>query len=263
MKNQKPNNQVHIESKSLTSRAQLIDVLSVFGTIGQFLVRANSDDFSQHTGGKLDGGVKGAIEATMINVCNRLDSILADESRWTLQDRDTLEKKMMKSFEASADLFEKQRALAKEANTPHHKYLPALIRIRPGLWMAIKGSLENIDAGIVGLGESPQAALDCFDACFEGKLSQEQINYIQNLNDELQKMVKRRTGNTQNPPSGENANPGDSPKTEQKPSVSGEGGPNPPDSYGPTGSPGLEGYDPGDPDDPYADPGNAPTGCGD
>ena len=262
MKAPKQNNQLHIESRALTARAQLIDALSVFGTVGQFLVRANSEDFMQQTGGKLDGGVKMAIENTMVNVCSRIDAIVGDESRWSLEERNKLEEQIHKSYQASADLFEKQRALAAEANTPHAKYTPGLMRIRPGMWMAIKGSLENLDGSIVGLGESPKAALDCFDACFNGEISQEQQDYIKKLAYD-QEMDQRRNQHTQGIAGGGNIDPGHSPEAQPDSGISDESDSKPADSPGPAG-PSIISPDEywRDRNDPLDDPNRAPNDGG-
>jgi hypothetical protein len=177
MKKHNPGNTVHIESRALASRAQLIDLLSVFGSVGHMMLNSQQDR-EDGTSKELDGGVKCAVETTMINVCSRLDALLADDSRWSLDERDALGETLTKSYEASTEMFSHQAAIAKEANTPHAKMSPYIVRLAPGMWLAIKGDLDNIDASICGIGSSPAAALDCFDRAFNGTLTPEQVKDI-------------------------------------------------------------------------------------
>lgn len=188
-------NSIHVESRAFTSRAQLQDALTAFGSVGAFLRSFDMPDMDGKVH-ELDGSLKCAVEATMINICSRIDCLMADKERWTMDARNTLEKTLTNSYEASAELFKHQAAIAKEATTPHATMSPMLVRLFPGVWMAIKGSVNNIEASIIGIGHSPAAALECFDDAFNGKLTPEKTKQIERLLDEA-KMDRAGSGTTE------------------------------------------------------------------
>lgn len=74
-------------NKELSSY-QIADCLAIIGNLTGFLSRGQAQSlFSEdnsHVGTQLDGGVKSALETTIINACNRLDAMIADDRRWTL-----------------------------------------------------------------------------------------------------------------------------------------------------------------------------------
>jgi hypothetical protein len=81
------------ESRSSASRSQILDALGVFGNLANLLIatQRNPENFESDTPA-LDGGTKAAVEASLILCCDRLDTMLRDESRWTMRPHDGLER---------------------------------------------------------------------------------------------------------------------------------------------------------------------------
>jgi len=61
---------------------QLNDLMRLVSTLRSAL--AEADEFGQHNRGAMDGGVKSSLESTLIRVCNRIDSLMADSPQWKL-----------------------------------------------------------------------------------------------------------------------------------------------------------------------------------
>jgi hypothetical protein len=118
----------------------------------------------------MDGGVVTAVEATVINICNRFDNLLADDSRWSLATHASLESSFKQVYTEHARMLAEQANAYAEINTPHHKLKPALIKIPEGSWIAYLGSLDRLEEAIVGVGNCPADAIAAFDSMFSGEV---------------------------------------------------------------------------------------------
>lgn len=131
----------------------------------------------QDTRPQIDGGVKSAAETTFIHVCDRLDKIIEDSSRWGFDTQQGLEKRLSLVYDAQINLLRAQAKLAEEALKPHVRYRPKLIHLE-STWTAILGDLDDIDNSICGIGNTPQEALDAFDAVFTGHVPPHLIEWL-------------------------------------------------------------------------------------
>jgi hypothetical protein len=139
-----------------------------------------------------------AAENTLITACDRIDSILKDDNRWGLEFQTRLEKLFEKNTEIARGVAEKQTALIEESREkervqreailqsqkPHILFRPTLFPMPDHTWVAFLGDPANLRSGIMGTGQSPVAALDSFDLAFSGRLTQEQEQKIQLIQDE-------------------------------------------------------------------------------
>lgn len=147
--------------------AQFNSLLGVFIHTANFLI---ATDPSKTEGGPLDGGVKSSVETTLIKLCNRLDSMLDDESRWGLAIHNSAEAALCGVYEQHAKMLTEQTKAYAEISSPHHRYKPQLVKMSDGSWLAFAGNPHDIDNALCGVGDSPAMALEAFDALFSGKM---------------------------------------------------------------------------------------------
>lgn len=130
---------------------------------------------------ELDGGAKSAIEMALVQVCNRIDTVMREDGRWNCKTQQQLEKQMTAANKANIALMKAQTERIMEANTPHGKYRPSLTRL-PKYWVAFLGDLNDVSAAVVGIGRTPQEALESFDRIFTGQqLSEHTLQWYAEL----------------------------------------------------------------------------------
>lgn len=142
--------------------------------------RASVFDQEQPQPPQLDGGSKSAIEMALIQVCNRIDSVMKEDARWTCKTQQQLEKHMLAVNKASVALMKAQTTRVEESNTPHGKYKPKMIKL-PDYWVAFLGDLLDIENTICGIGRTPQEALEAFDGVFIGKIPEQTVQWYSEL----------------------------------------------------------------------------------
>lgn len=118
---------------------------------------------------ELDGGVRTAIEATVINACNRLDNIVTESERWGMKAQNAIEK-----------LYEAQTKLVNESLKPSARYRPKLYSLTHG-WAAVLGDIRDLDNSVCGVGSSPQEALDAFDGVFVGQIAPHLVEWLKQV----------------------------------------------------------------------------------
>ena len=111
-----------------------------------------------------------ALENTLIKACDRLDKILSDDQRWTIEYQKNLEAEFNKSHAENLKFLEAQRKASEEISTPHFQWRPTLLKSADGkMWVALLGDPQDPSKGIVGIGRTPEEALAEFDKDFSGK----------------------------------------------------------------------------------------------
>ena len=111
-----------------------------------------------------------ALENTLIAACNRLDKILADDRRWSIEYQMALEDEFKKSHASNLAFLESQREAAAEVASPHFQHRPKLAKSQDGkLWIAILGDEKDLSNAVVGIGRTPEEALREFDKNFQGQ----------------------------------------------------------------------------------------------
>lgn len=131
----------------------------------------------------IDGGVKCAVEATLIGVCDRIDKLMADDSRWSMDFQNTLEAQLSMLYKTHQDYMTESRDAVRKAGAPQARLSPRLLRLESGTWIAFIGDPQGENSAI-GMGNCVQDALDNFDKVIEGKpagfIEQWLKNYEQN-----------------------------------------------------------------------------------
>jgi len=111
-----------------------------------------------------------ALENTLIKACDRLDKILSDDRRWSIDYQMGLEDEFKKSHAANLAFLESQRDAAAEVASPHFQHRPKLAKSQDGqLWVAILGDEKDLPNAVVGMGRTPDEALREFDKNFQGR----------------------------------------------------------------------------------------------
>lgn len=172
-----PSQPVQVLHRDLSTQNQLGMLIAVVQTMTGVLFtqeRESENIPGQHP---LLGEAKIAAENTFRKACERIDTIIEDTARWTLEFQKRLEKMLEENHTISMgvaqqqqEAFKAQQVAAEEVSSPHFRYKPTLYQLQDGSWLAFLGDLENMDAGIFGQGVCPADALQEFDDRFRGKL---------------------------------------------------------------------------------------------
>jgi hypothetical protein len=111
-----------------------------------------------------------ALENTLIKACNRLDEILSDDRRWSVDYQMALEDEFKKSHAQNLRYVEAHASAAEEVASPHYQHRPKLAKSADGkMWVAILGDERDLNNALVGIGRTPEEALAEFDKNFQGK----------------------------------------------------------------------------------------------
>jgi hypothetical protein len=164
------NKTIPIPSRDQVTQVQIGTVLSSIATLVPFFQLIRYEDDEAFKNGALDGGTKAAVQTTLIKACSRLDKILDEDSRWSLDSIRTLETHLSGLYHEQAKLIRLQQQQIYNLNRPHMKHNPALGRLNDGSWIAFLGDLNDINNAVIGVGGSPAQALEAFDEMFNGNI---------------------------------------------------------------------------------------------
>lgn len=153
---------------------QMQSLLSAVNAYMAFLSNANFEQEHSPHKGPIDGGVKMAAENTFVKLCNRVDAMMDDDSRWNMEAQIDLEQSLMILYADQRAFIKHQREAVALMKSPHNRFKPLLVKLDNGSWAAFYGDPANEAASIVGVGGCPEEALANFDDVFSGK------NYEQN-----------------------------------------------------------------------------------
>jgi hypothetical protein len=200
--------------------AQIDNLLRICGLMTNVLCNPYREQESIPGASNAPGEARDSAEATFINACSRLDDIINDKSRWSLDFQRSLEKKAEDIQVAQLKFVQAQTEAAAELKTPHFRFRPTLQKAQDGSWVAYLGDpADQTGNTIVGLGRNPAEALRSFDEIFQGTVPQVMIDWLiehekaqdaglpsppypnsnQNQNNEQQSMDSRRDRKTNNP----------------------------------------------------------------
>lgn len=133
---------------------------------------SNIRTLADENGGVRDGGTVCAVETSIINACAQLDNVLQDSSRWNLSQLNNLESLLSTVYKTHISVMEEQKKQLRLTSAPHRIAAPKLAKLGTGLWAAIKGDPNHLDQCIMGVGETPAAAIEDFDNVFNGLVKQ-------------------------------------------------------------------------------------------
>lgn len=168
-KKQAPRQVMQIPPRDSISALQVSTVLNALGLASSMLrslSELEDDDSGRPTRQAMGGECKLALESSVINACSRLDALLGDGNRWKLKEQDTLEGAQRKVLKEQLNFSRAQTALSESIRAPHYERRPQMAQ-SGNLWLAIEGNPANLMNCIVGVGHSPQEALDAFDHYFK------------------------------------------------------------------------------------------------
>lgn len=144
--------------------AQLQAILHTVGALSQ-VIRQAPDDGEKWRGTALDGGALAAATASLVGALGRLDVMLADPERWSLSyivRSEHVTEMLMHANAVGAIEHAKTQAFLR---LPHIHLQPTLTKIY-GMYVAVLGDIKN---EVLGVGATPEQALDAFNAVVFGK----------------------------------------------------------------------------------------------
>lgn len=178
-----------LNGRDSTNQQQLGTLLATISQLTGCLNGANMfRDPAEGT--PLDGGVKSSIEGTIIRALTCIDDILGEKTRWKLGEESKAATQTTELLTEQINLTRAHAQLMADENKPHRKYKPALAKVGSGDWIAILGSVDDLHNSIVGVGTSPQSALDAFDALFVGVIPERYFNWLQAVEDSVKRGEK-------------------------------------------------------------------------
>ena len=165
-------------------------------------------------GKRLPGEALIAAENTFIKAFARLDTILEDGSRWGSNFQDKLEADYHKAYAENIAFLTAQRKSAEEISSPHARLNPQLAKLKSGDWVVMTGNDPGAADAIIGIGPTPDAAIQAFDDAFHGILSPYTEEWMKKHGIETNEIKPLDTNNgnaTQDPPPGGEDGQGNSP----------------------------------------------------
>jgi len=162
------NKVIPIPSREQVTNLQVSTILSSIATLTPLFHIGNGD--WKEGGGMMDKSTQFSVQTTLIKLCNRLDTIADDEDRWGMKSTGELEKHLTALYTEHAKTLKLQQQQLYYLARPHVRHSPSLYRMRDGSYLAILGSLDDIDNAIVGVGGCPEQALEAFDEMFQGRI---------------------------------------------------------------------------------------------
>jgi hypothetical protein len=171
--NQHPVRPVFLPPRDTVTAQQMGVLLSVARVMYSCVhppMQVEEDDLP--TGGATDGGGRLAAEQTFVNACGRIDAMLADASRWTMDAQQTLEKDMTAMLQAQAETSRVHQHAVHMTQLPQFKVRPLLVKLSSEAWVAYVGDLTDPNDSIVALGTFPQDAMNNFDRVYLGQASE-------------------------------------------------------------------------------------------
>ncbi len=115
---------------------------------------------------ELDGGVKAAIDTTIIQACSRLDEMLKHKENWENDAQDEMMRAITRTHEAQQDFLKSQKEAADLVKRPSFQMRPTLVSTG-NEFLAVYGDPRIAGQAIIGRGETPEAALQDFDLAFK------------------------------------------------------------------------------------------------
>jgi len=170
-----PTAQLVFPSREAVTTGQLQNAMMVCSTAITGLIhwRGESED-SKYTPQNSEARI--ALENTLIKACDRLDKILIDDRRWSIEYQMNLEDEFKKSHELNKSFLESQCKVSEEISSPHFQHKPTLAKSQDGqLWFAILGDKKDLANSIVGIGRTPDEALQEFDKNFQGQKNSPEV----------------------------------------------------------------------------------------
>lgn len=195
--------QFNLPHRDSVTAMQINTLLQTAGMLMPYLLNPVRELENVPSGHKLDGEAAMAAQVTFINICDRLDKIVADSDRWELTAQRTLEATLTEVYQKNAELLKEQIIATKILNLPHNRYRPTLFKLTDGNIAAVLGSIDDLDNAIAAVGRSAAEALRAFDMLFNGEIPTDLFDWLKTREKAIEEgktpppMPKRKKKKTQ------------------------------------------------------------------
>lgn len=163
------NTKVPIPHRDEVTARQMGTLLQAAATLYPVLLNRDPDKETNN------GSALEAAEATFMKICDRIDTLVDDADRWSLNQQRTLEMQLSQLYAQHSALLETQKASCELLAAPHTIHKPSLMKLEDGTWMAILGSLTALEHSVCAAGNTPAEALMAWDAVFTGVMQQQKF----------------------------------------------------------------------------------------
>lgn len=175
---QNPDNQpgqpaTMIPTREAVTDRQVETVLSVLGSLQPYLLLPSREYNNEKP--ELDGGAHSSAVVTFTKACDRLDAILADESRWKIKGSDRLYNAIIGAQRSVKKLHQAQTINALSLQRPCTIFRPQFAQMGD-TFTAYYVSSDFPGGILIGRGATPQAALADFDKAFS-RIPSEQLKF--------------------------------------------------------------------------------------
>jgi len=195
--NQQQVGQAAMPTREALTRSQIETLHIVIQTLNPYLLGRPSFVLDEEeTPHKIDGGVAASASVTFINVCSRIDEMLADRSRWDTAAHDRLYDAIAAVQKAQVDYLTAQAEGAKMLQRPSIQFHPTVANDGER-FVAFYGDINRVGYAIIGLGNTPAEALADFDQAFL-RSPREQIIMAADAKAKAQAQPKPKKKNTTN-----------------------------------------------------------------
>lgn len=157
-----------LPSRDFIVSQQVQTLLNAANTFMAFIANSRFQEVHEPDKGPLDGGIKASTEVTLMNICDRLDTILRDNSRWGMEQLNRLEVQLSELYTSHQLALNEQRKAMVMTSAPQSRLSPQLLKMPDGGWVAFIGNPQTNNS-VIGVGACVQDALDNFDKLIEGK----------------------------------------------------------------------------------------------
>lgn len=162
--------QVPLPQRDHVTSQQLSTLLQTAAALYPVLLNHDPDTTSKN------GGAYEAAEATFLKICDRIDGIIDDGDRWSLNTHRTLEAQLSQLYQDHTNLIRSQQAATQLLAAPHTIHKPQLMYLEAdGLWLAVLGKLEDPKNAIVAAGKNPAEAMMAWDLVFTGQMASQKL----------------------------------------------------------------------------------------
>lgn len=257
VKNLNQSEPIQLSSRELSTRFMIDTCLQVFSTAGAVMSHWMRTPPGVNMFGMPEAApaevppltpaeteTKIECENTLRAAANRIQKIMDDDDRWSLEFQKRTEKHFEDIAQRQRDVLDMQRKSAEEhllatqeVSSPHFRYKPALCRLLDGNWLAYLGDINDLEHALVGVGPTAQIALEAFDGAFRGVLHPATQEWLikreQNLETgaedapypKTHELDQNANRHLDEPPAGGLQQPGDSHQDGQEPGCGGEQNP--------------------------------------
>lgn len=164
-----------LPTRDAVSNAQIGTLLNVLDSLQPYLL-LSPREVEAGIPRELDGGIPSAALSTFCGVCDRIDRIVRDDNRWSLDTHDRLYEALFKTAEKQRETLQAQQDFVRDCKRPSRTHRPEFTRLGD-VFVAYYGDLADPPSVVMGRGNTPEEAVDDFDRAFLRKMA-EQVRIV-------------------------------------------------------------------------------------